>query len=61
MTNIFQRFTKVYIVKYLKKIPGEKRFGLYRFLPLFFLFGASLETCMNLLVVGPNKTNFCNQ
>ncbi|XP_014600130.1 PREDICTED: small integral membrane protein 4 [Polistes canadensis] len=34
------------IRKYLKKWPGEKTFGIYRFLPLFFVTGALLEYCM---------------
>ena len=48
-----------YFVKYLKKVPGEKTFGNYRFLPFFFLFGASLEFCMINLEAGPHKVNFC--
>ncbi|KAK4877290.1 hypothetical protein RN001_009796 [Aquatica leii] len=30
----------------LKKWPGEKYFGVYRFLPLFFILGAALEFSM---------------
>ena len=47
-----------HIFKYLNKIPGEKRFGNYRFLPLFFLAGASLEFLMINWKVGPHKVNF---
>ena len=49
-----------YVVKNLRKIPGEKRFGNYRFLPLFFLAGAGLELLMIKLTAGPNRVNFCN-
>lgn len=31
---------------FLNKVPGKKIFGIYRFLPLFFLIGASLEFAM---------------
>lgn len=47
-----------YIFKLLKKVPGEQRFGLYRFLPFFFVFGASLEYLMINWTVGPNQVNF---
>ncbi|GFS78960.1 uncharacterized protein NPIL_494821 [Nephila pilipes] len=30
----------------LNKWPGKERFGLYRFLPLFFISGAALEFTM---------------
>ncbi|XP_033219805.1 small integral membrane protein 4 [Belonocnema kinseyi] len=36
-----RRFQKI-----AKKWPGEKYFGEYRFLPLFFVAGAALEFCM---------------
>ncbi|KAL9885510.1 small integral membrane protein 4 isoform X1 [Glossina fuscipes] len=36
--------------------PGKKRFGLYRFLPLFFCLGAALEFSMINWTVG--ETNF---
>ncbi|XP_017064789.1 small integral membrane protein 4 [Drosophila eugracilis] len=36
--------------------PGKKRFGVYRFLPLFFLLGAGLEFSMINWTVG--ETNF---
>ncbi|KAH8238258.1 hypothetical protein KR032_001639 [Drosophila birchii] len=37
--------------------PGKQRFGVYRFLPLFFLLGAGLEFSMINWTVG--ETNFC--
>ena len=49
-----------YIFGTLRKIPGEERFGNYRFLPIFFIFGAGLEYLMIHLRVGPGKVNFCN-
>ncbi|CAF0856434.1 unnamed protein product [Brachionus calyciflorus] len=58
MKNTIRNFTDEYIVKYLKKVPGEQRFGIYRFLPFFFIFGASLEYLMIHLKAGPNQVNF---
>lgn len=37
--------------------PGKRRFGIYRFLPLFFVLGAALEFSMIKWTVG--ETNFC--
>lgn len=51
---------KVYnstIKRILNLIPGKKRFGLYRFLPVFFCLGAALEYSMIKWTVG--ETNFC--
>ncbi|XP_022908503.1 ubiquinol-cytochrome c reductase complex assembly factor 5 [Onthophagus taurus] len=42
--------------KLLNKWPGKKYLGEYRFLPLFFLLGASLEFSMINWRVG--QTNF---
>ncbi len=58
-TNIVKKVQKDYIRKFLEKIPGEKRFGLYRLLPFFFLLGGSLEYLMINWKVGPNQVNFC--
>lgn len=41
----------------LDKWPGKKYFGIYRFLPLFFVLGAALEFSMINWRVG--ETNFC--
>lgn len=46
------------IKRVLDCVPGKKRFGLYRFLPLFFCLGAALEYSMINWTVG--ETNFCN-
>lgn len=59
MKKFVKNFTKKYIIRYLDKIPGEKRFGNYRFLPIFFLLGATIEFLMVNLTVGPRKVNFC--
>ena len=37
--------------------PGKRYFGLYRFLPLFFVLGAALEFSMINWQVG--EVNFC--
>ncbi|XP_012235448.1 ubiquinol-cytochrome c reductase complex assembly factor 5 [Linepithema humile] len=38
-----------YIIKFkrfIDKLPGKRIFGNYRFLPIFFVFGAALEYTM---------------
>lgn len=47
----------VSLKRFLDRWPGKKYFGLYRFLPLFFVLGASLEYSMINWRVG--NTNFC--
>jgi len=42
---------------FLKRIPGKKYFGIYRFLPIPFFFGAALEFLMVNWTV--KETNFC--
>lgn len=42
---------------FLNKWPGKKTFGLYRFLPIFFVLGAALEFSMINWRVG--EVNFC--
>lgn len=39
-------FYSLTIKKILRKWPGRKTFGIYRFLPLFFLCGATIEFSM---------------
>ena len=41
----------------LDKWPGKQRFGVYRFMPVFFVVGAVVEYCMINWRVGP--VNFC--
>jgi hypothetical protein len=55
----FDTIREKYIVSYLKKVPGEKKFGVYRFLPFFFVLGACLEYFMIHWKVGPHQVNFC--
>ncbi|XP_072943336.1 ubiquinol-cytochrome c reductase complex assembly factor 5 [Epargyreus clarus] len=35
-----------WIHKLMNKWPGQKTFGMYRFLPMFFVLGAALEYSM---------------
>ncbi|GFY69539.1 hypothetical protein TNIN_9211, partial [Trichonephila inaurata madagascariensis] len=42
----FKESMKRAIGAVLNKWPGKERFGVYRFLPLFFIFGAALEFTM---------------
>jgi len=42
---------------FLDKWPGKKYFGIYRFLPVFFVMGAALEFTMINWHVG--QVNFC--
>ncbi len=55
----FDTIREKYILTILKKVPGEKTFGVYRFLPFFFALGAGLEYLMINWKVGPNQVNFC--
>ena len=48
--------SKSLVTKIMDAVPGKKYFGLYRFLPLFFLLGASLEFSMINWTVG--EVNF---
>ncbi|XP_037935771.1 small integral membrane protein 4-like [Teleopsis dalmanni] len=49
-------FYSTSIKRVLDNWPGKKRFGIYRFLPLFFFLGAGLEFSMINWTVG--ETNF---
>lgn len=42
---MFDFYSKA-IHKILNKWPGKKQFGVYRFVPLFFVLGAALEFSM---------------
>jgi hypothetical protein len=61
MRDFFSNLLEKYLFNPLRKVPGEKTFGNYRYLPLFFLFGASLEFLMCNLYAGPQKVNFCKK
>ncbi|XP_077869387.1 ubiquinol-cytochrome c reductase complex assembly factor 5-like [Saccoglossus kowalevskii] len=43
---------------FLKKWPGKKTLGVYRFLPLFFVVGAGLEWVMINAKVAPGGETF---
>ncbi|KAH8396284.1 hypothetical protein KR222_007358, partial [Zaprionus bogoriensis] len=45
-----------FVRRLLNNWPGKRRFGVYRFLPLFFALGAALEFSMINWTVG--ETNF---
>jgi len=45
-----------FLTKVLDGVPGKKYFGMYRFLPAFFILGAALEFSMINWTVG--ETNF---
>lgn len=45
------------LAKTLNKWPGKKYFGIYRFLPVFFVLGAALEFSMIHWEAG--NANFC--
>lgn len=47
-----------WIQRTIHKWPGEKTFGVYRFLPLFFVLGCALEFSMINWTVG--EINFYN-
>lgn len=57
MFKAFDNFKEKYINVLIDKVPGKQRFGAYRFLPLFFIFGGVLEFLMIKWTVG--ETNFC--
>ncbi|XP_017871686.1 PREDICTED: small integral membrane protein 4 [Drosophila arizonae] len=44
------------VQRLLDSWPGKQRFGIYRFLPIFFVLGAALEYSMINWTVG--ETNF---
>ena len=52
-----RRFTSNVLRRFFDAIPGKRRFGVYRFLPLFFFIGAAVEFSMINWTVG--DTNFC--
>ncbi|KAK9871197.1 hypothetical protein WA026_011478 [Henosepilachna vigintioctopunctata] len=50
------KFRSSLVESILNKWPGKKYFGNYRFLPIFFIFGAALEFSMIKWQVG--EVNF---
>ena len=51
------RFYSKTLRQILDSWPGKQRFGLYRFLPIYFILGAALEFSMINWHVG--EVNFC--
>ena len=49
------------IRRFFKAWPGEKRFGVFRYLPFFVFLGASMEFAMIHWTIGKGekRTNFC--
>ncbi|KAL7986009.1 hypothetical protein Chor_011175 [Crotalus horridus] len=45
------------ITQLMNKVPGKKRFGIYRFLPFYFVLGGAMEWFMINVSVG-NQTFF---
>ncbi|XP_041319452.1 small integral membrane protein 4 isoform X1 [Pyrgilauda ruficollis] len=45
------------VKRLLKLVPGERRFGFYRFLPFFFVLGGAMEWFMINVRIG--KETFC--
>ncbi|MEE6523944.1 hypothetical protein FKM82_023089 [Ascaphus truei] len=50
-------FDRSKIRNLLELIPGKQRFGIYRFLPFFFILGGSMEWFMINVRIG--KETFC--
>lgn len=53
-----RKYQKPLLTRLIQSVPGDRTFGLYRFLPFFFAFGAVLEFSMIKWTVG--ETNFYN-
>ncbi|XP_051840984.1 LOW QUALITY PROTEIN: ubiquinol-cytochrome c reductase complex assembly factor 5 [Sminthopsis crassicaudata] len=45
-------FTRKQVKQLLQRIPGKQRFGVYRFLPFFFVLGGAMEWFMIKVRVG---------
>ena len=51
-----KKYRKSFLARTLDKFPGKQLFGIYRFLPAWFILGAALEFSMINWTVG--ETNF---
>ena len=51
-----KKYRKSVLARTLDKVPGKQLFGIYRFLPAWFILGAALEFSMINWTVG--ETNF---
>ncbi|XP_047388012.1 small integral membrane protein 4 [Sciurus carolinensis] len=45
-------FSRAQVRRVLQWVPGKQRFGLYRFLPFFFILGGTMEWIMIKVRVG---------
>ncbi|XP_012316108.1 small integral membrane protein 4 [Cebus imitator] len=45
-------FPKAQVRRILQRVPGKRRFGIYRFLPFFFVLGGTMEWIMINIRVG---------
>ncbi|XP_007529041.1 ubiquinol-cytochrome-c reductase complex assembly factor 5 [Erinaceus europaeus] len=45
-------FSRAQVKRALQRVPGKQRFGVYRFLPFFFVLGGAMEWIMINVCVG---------
>ncbi|XP_028374098.1 small integral membrane protein 4 isoform X2 [Phyllostomus discolor] len=45
-------FSRAQVRRILQRVPGKQRFGVYRFLPFFFVLGGTMEWIMIKVRVG---------
>ncbi|NP_001295393.1 ubiquinol-cytochrome c reductase complex assembly factor 5 isoform 1 [Mus musculus] len=50
-------FSRAQVRRALQRVPGKQRFGIYRFLPFFFVLGGAMEWIMIKVRVG--QETFC--
>lgn len=50
-------FSRAQVRRILRRVPGKQRFGVYRFLPFFFVLGGTMEWIMIKVRVG--QETFC--
>lgn len=50
-------FSRAQVRRVLQRVPGKQRFGVYRFLPFFFVLGGTMEWIMIKVRVG--QETFC--
>ncbi|KAK7819781.1 hypothetical protein U0070_012387 [Myodes glareolus] len=50
-------FFRAQVRRALQRVPGKQRFGIYRFLPFFFVLGGAMEWIMIKVRVG--QETFC--
>ena len=57
LMGLIKRQRSSLIRRMLDAVPGKRIFGMYRFMPFFFVFGGALEFSMINWTVG--DVNFC--